>query len=429
MKEKTKMRKKLEAKGITLIALIITIIVMLILVAVTVSVALNGGLIGKAQEAKTKTEKAQIQERDLLTGRIKIGDTWYDSLDEYLKNNPSENQSDETSDVQGVEIGGTAEWEQDDEGNIKYKGQSSGLKIGDFVDYGEFVKISNNGNEEDISELYGDLEKYAGVRGDYSKTAYPITKEDLKWRVLDIKDGKIRLISSNSARSVVCLEDYNGYNNGVYLIDKMCRVLYSTDIGISQNLKIEDVQNLMDLSVQDYHDYNNYGVANEFTENNSYYPEIFAKEKNGWVNDVQGTELDVSEQTTPVLQNAKLPASPTKDDKIKVTNTYWCYSMSKSLWKNPAYEDLLMMDYDEHFATNHWLSSRTTTAIGDYADFGLYVFQWGQVMKHDLYYSRNVGQNTSYSIRPVVTLDPAVSLELSAGSAEDPHLIRWYGNK
>ena len=41
--------------GITLIALIITIIVMLILVAVTVNVAIQGGLIEKAQIAKTKT--------------------------------------------------------------------------------------------------------------------------------------------------------------------------------------------------------------------------------------------------------------------------------------------------------------------------------------------------------------------------------------
>ena len=40
-------------KGITLVALIITIIVMLILVAVTVTVALDGGLIGKTQEAKS----------------------------------------------------------------------------------------------------------------------------------------------------------------------------------------------------------------------------------------------------------------------------------------------------------------------------------------------------------------------------------------
>ncbi len=85
-------QEKLKNRGITLIALIITIIVMLILVAVTISVALNGGLIGKAQEAKTKTEEAQIQERDILTGRIKIGDTWYDSLDKYLEGVPSKVQ-------------------------------------------------------------------------------------------------------------------------------------------------------------------------------------------------------------------------------------------------------------------------------------------------------------------------------------------------
>ncbi len=62
MKEKTKMCKKVDAKGITLIALIITIIVMLILVAVTISVALNGGLISKAQEAKNGTIEAQEKE-------------------------------------------------------------------------------------------------------------------------------------------------------------------------------------------------------------------------------------------------------------------------------------------------------------------------------------------------------------------------------
>ena len=41
---------KNTAKGITLIALVITIIVMLILVAVTISMALNGGLFGYAKE-------------------------------------------------------------------------------------------------------------------------------------------------------------------------------------------------------------------------------------------------------------------------------------------------------------------------------------------------------------------------------------------
>ncbi len=51
-----------NAKGITLIALIITIIVMLILVAVTISVALNGGLIGKAQEARRGTRIGMVKD-------------------------------------------------------------------------------------------------------------------------------------------------------------------------------------------------------------------------------------------------------------------------------------------------------------------------------------------------------------------------------
>ena len=56
-------KQKLNSKGITLIALIITIIVMLILVGVTVTTALNGGLIGKAKEAVSKTKEAEKEEQ------------------------------------------------------------------------------------------------------------------------------------------------------------------------------------------------------------------------------------------------------------------------------------------------------------------------------------------------------------------------------
>ena len=55
-----------KTKGITLIALIITIIVMLILVAVTLTIALgDNGIIAKAREARTKTEKSQTAESEL----------------------------------------------------------------------------------------------------------------------------------------------------------------------------------------------------------------------------------------------------------------------------------------------------------------------------------------------------------------------------
>ena len=55
-------QEKLKSRGITLIALIITIIVMLILVAVTISVALNGGLIDKIQEARRETRISMVKD-------------------------------------------------------------------------------------------------------------------------------------------------------------------------------------------------------------------------------------------------------------------------------------------------------------------------------------------------------------------------------
>ena len=88
------MQKSKSQKGITLIALVITIIVMLILVGVSVTVALNGGLFSTAQGAARSTEAEKAKEQTLASGRIKVGDVWYDSLEAYKSKTPSANQSD-----------------------------------------------------------------------------------------------------------------------------------------------------------------------------------------------------------------------------------------------------------------------------------------------------------------------------------------------
>lgn len=91
--------RRIKEKGITLIALVITIIVLLILAGVTLSIAIdNGGLIGRAREAKTTWQRAETNETELLNyysdyiddiDQIKFtlkgvvytakeGQTWYD---------------------------------------------------------------------------------------------------------------------------------------------------------------------------------------------------------------------------------------------------------------------------------------------------------------------------------------------------------------
>ena len=49
-------------KGITLIALVVTIIVIIILAGVTIAALSSSGIIGRANEAKDKTEQASAEE-------------------------------------------------------------------------------------------------------------------------------------------------------------------------------------------------------------------------------------------------------------------------------------------------------------------------------------------------------------------------------
>lgn len=55
--------KKLNNKGITLIALVITIIVMLILAGVTLNISINGGLLTQAQNSKIQTDREVEKEQ------------------------------------------------------------------------------------------------------------------------------------------------------------------------------------------------------------------------------------------------------------------------------------------------------------------------------------------------------------------------------
>ncbi len=89
MKEK---RRTKANRGITLIALVITIIVMLILVGVTISIAVNGGLFEYAGKAVGDTKNSVNKEQELASGRIKVGQTWYNNIDDYINNTPSSEQ-------------------------------------------------------------------------------------------------------------------------------------------------------------------------------------------------------------------------------------------------------------------------------------------------------------------------------------------------
>ena len=129
--KKTKHKKQNTNKGITLIALVITIIVMLILVGVTISMAVNGGLFEYAGRAATKTNKAMQEEQDLANGGVTVGGWYYNTVEDYLNNTPSE----KNYEVIGEEI-------EVENGDFKYvKLQNGGIQITRYIGSSEEVTI------------------------------------------------------------------------------------------------------------------------------------------------------------------------------------------------------------------------------------------------------------------------------------------------
>ena len=79
-----------DHRGITLIALII---VMLILVGVSITIAIKGGLFNTTKKVAKETEETKNTEQELANGRVKIDETWYDSIEDYVGGKKLDNQT------------------------------------------------------------------------------------------------------------------------------------------------------------------------------------------------------------------------------------------------------------------------------------------------------------------------------------------------
>ena len=373
-----------NSKGITLVALVITIIILLILAGISISALTNTGIFQKAKDAKQKSEDAALDQNTKL-------DEYENEIDKYLPEQGGEKLVDKVN-------GGT-------------------IKVGDYISY-----TPDQASTDDILQ---ELATYSG-----SNTTSTLTQEidketGLKWRVLDVKDGKVRLISDRPTTSTIKLYGAKGYNNAVYLLDKTCKTLYNNSKLASnvQNLKIEDIQ---DHLAYDYTQYTNsnvdtgkYGGTKEYTTYKNY-PNIFAKEKTGWVDGTQGTELSLSEQTTPINET-----KTTANEKIKITQTYWYKTMSENDFdgENKEMYYKLFINNGSNYPT-YWMSSRCVNALSDYATFDVRIVISGNVNAGDLYYSGGDESSYGFAFRPCITLNSNVQITSGNGTESTPFEIK-----
>ena len=357
-------QNKRKNNGITLVALVVTIIILLILAGITISSLTNTGLFGRAKEAKEKTQAAEENQAKIL--------------EEY-----------------------ETELNQYDEKTFVYQVNKGEIKIGDYVKY-----LPDTVSTDTILQ---ELKKYSGNTDNTKNNTSTLVQEKLDWRVLDIKDGKVRLISATPTTSTISLDGAKGYNNGVYLLDKTCKTLYNNSklANNVQNLKIEDIQKYL---TYDYTQYENSNVNTGKYEgtkvisdtNYRYYPNLFSKEKSGTVDDMLGTELNFSEQKYPIEETftqAKI--------NLKVKQTFWKKAMQESDFLNPIYYKLFIKNINYY-----WLSSRGVGIGITRAYYCIRMAGHEEIKGWDLYMSdNNIDSNTS-NFRPIVTLNSNVQIDI-----------------
>ena len=362
--------------GITLIALVITIIVLLILAGISIQTLTSSGLFQKTKEARDKSAEAEENESRTLNEYEK-------ELGSYLSNS---NNNDNNND------------------NNKGEKLADKVKVGDYVAYKPDT-VSNT--DPKYTTLISNLGTYSGSDGNTTST---LTQENLNWRVLDIQNGQVRLISEVPTTSTIKLFGYNGYNNAVKLLDDTCNVLYNNSKLSSkvQNIKIEDITAYM--TTQPTLDTATYSPTDR------YYPEILLKEKGQTVNGTMGTELDVSEQTEFINQ-----AIGTEANSWEIKQTSWDKTFDNRHFTDSKYYELFINNGSNF--TAYYMSSRSVIANRYYITFNVRVLN-GDLLNDQLTWTSQQGEDTcDYAFRPVITLNSDVKITSGEGTSTSAYEI------
>ena len=406
--EKAIINQKETQKGITLIALVITIIVLLILAGVSIAMLTGqNGILTQAQNAKTTTENKSAEEKVKLAvmgARADDGTLTVGKLRTELANyggTVEGNTFPVTATVDGKSF------TVDDKGNVELAGEKQpvtreGIEVGDYVSY----------TPDTATEKTYDADKLK--KGGYTSTQ-TVKKEDLNWRVLRKNDdGSIDLIGDATGNSVY-FSGSLGYNNGVYLLNDICKELYSNSTHhiTARSVNLEDMEKwLTDSGKTARASYSNavkYGETKEYKGSNSYTPDIYGKTEDESAN-------YYSEPTT----NTYTPASgtATADNTLNAKQTYYNIPINQTNYGDGA-KVLSSSNY-------YWVAARYVNCLSSNAGFGLR-YATSSMLGTSMFYSSSRTENRYNRLRPVVSLGSDVQITPSTGtnSASNKHTIDW----
>ena len=425
-----------NAKGITLIALVITIIVLLILAGVTI-VMLTGdnGILTKARTAQTTNDEETAKEQikiAVMGSYGKDGELNYDDLKQNLGQIGITGLPDTASYPLKVTLDGV-------KATIKENGEvefGKTIEVGDYVDYDPTL----GANTRDLT--YTSTTDKTGADSDQGFNVSTYKNAGYGWRVLGVSNGKIRLISdefigageyTDSNRTYYTLKGKKGYINGVEELNKISAIFgHGKGAESATSITVEDINAITGYNptTAKYGEgyFNEYGNKVTYTRGEGTALSSSATNGQTWSG---------PRSTFNYYDKVAKTFVPLTSGSTEITSTYYYYNpttlnsnaekpthgVDESGVYNTEYQMLFgnytidNNSYTRSFtgtgtAPRYWLASDCASAGSDCVSWGLRDVDDGDVSSSsDSYYNGGPEAINSSGVRPVVFLKSDISLE------------------
>ena len=304
--------------------------------------------------------------------------------------------------------------------------------VGDYVDYRPDIPSSGYNLNSDKSGW--DTNQIIGINDDPTE-----------WRIMEIDENrKITKLLGIGAKDVY-LYGSKGYNNGVYLLNDICKSRYgNSSLGATaRSLNINDIEEKMNnvgIQARNSYKYGNvqYGTTKKYIGNYTKYPYIYSYEK------YSGTGVsDISDGTQVITgnvdKNAQGKMNPNGKQfsdsvyssstsltvgstatSLTCVQTFYGVTQSNSYYDNTEFYNLI-------FETNtyFWLASRYTICYTDGygASFGIRGVTNSNTSGCDLFYSAGLDRLDYRHIAAVVFLNCDIQPNTGYGTKENPYIL------
>ena len=269
------------------------------------------------------------------------------------------------------------------------------------------------------------------------------TYDPTTWKIIEVdENGNITKLLGIGSKDVY-FKGSTGYNNGVYLLNDICKSRYgNASLGATaRSLNIEDIESRMNskgIAAKYHSGRTQYGTTRTFTGEYAQYPAIYAQEKYSGVevSDVaDGTQV-ITGSVDTTAQSKMNPSGKTQSEDVytaattdtsktastTLTCTHTFYEMDSP---SPYFDDSNF--YNMIFGTGKvfWLASRYVSwySFNSTADFGLRYVYHSDLTDSSLFISNGGTPRNDNRLAPVVSLGSGIQVKSGEGTTEKPYVI------